>query len=167
MLNSTHAPRHRPRHAFTMVEAAVTFFILAGLALTAVAVLRPDGAGNDTAAKASLGIAIEQQVTAVLSSGAPLALDGLRPVGLVDFTTGASTGSELVSVALDGQTFAAAASAGSASCWMVRRDFDPASSTPELWAVASSGSCTANRALDLIAPVDGSGLSRNRPAVLP
>ncbi len=167
MLNTTRVTRHRRRHAFTMVEAAVTFFIIAGLSLTAVALLRPDGGGNDTAAKASLGIAIEQQVTGVLAGGAPVVLGAMRPVGPVNFTTGASTGSETVSVALDGQVFAAAASAGDASCWLVRRDFDPASVTPELWAVASSGSCTATRAMDLVAPADGSGLSQNRPAVLP
>ena len=169
MSRTTHVPASAspPRHAraFTMVEVAVAFFILAGLSLTALALLRPDNGDSDVAAKSSIIIALDQQTTAVLTSGVPLSASEMTAVGSVRFVTGPSTDSGAVSVSVNGSLFAAAAKAGS-SCWLTRRDFNPLTPAPELWAVASSGACTASRAAELVQPGDGTGLSADRPVQL-
>jgi type II secretory pathway pseudopilin PulG len=139
-----------------MVELVIAFFLLGILSLTAIALLSPNQAkGGDDAAKASLVIAAERQVTAVLTGGSLIPASEMSAVGSVAFITSASTEPTEVSISISGDVMGAAAFADTKSCWLLRRDLSSSSTTPVLWAVGEVDMCSGATALALEIPANG------------
>lgn len=161
--------RTRNTRGFTLVEAVIALFIMVGLTMAVLATVKPGtGPGSDDAAKTSLAILAERQVTNALAGGLPLDATALNSTnrGSLSYTEGDSLKDTSVSVLVSGQVVSAAVRASTASCWLLRRDLSLDAAVPSLWAVSSTDICNASIAAALTDPGDGSGLTPARPVQL-
>ena len=140
--------RRRRRSGFSLFETLAVLTIVSVATAVIVGAYSAKGRpGSDEGARSALTSLVDVQTTEMMTNRTPApvsALSGRLPG--VTVTTGASDDDSTVSVAVDGNIVGAAASTGSGSCWLVRRDFD-GNQSPIVWSVASTGSCTGERAL--------------------
>jgi prepilin-type N-terminal cleavage/methylation domain-containing protein len=164
-----HATRRR---GFSLIEALVALAIIT--LLSTIVVLRLTGtadSGEDMAAKSSLVVFQQLQETAFQVGPAPLdALTlqtGEYDRGSVSFTLESSAAASQVAVLVDGSTVIGVAESGT-SCWALRMDFVPSSTSPLQWWLLAENvtSCTPSAFTDAPLPVDGSGQNPNSPTIL-
>lgn len=162
--------RQARRRAYTVLESVVVLGLIALVGSAAFVMLGSgSSAGEAAAARASLLQVLKLQTVAGDAPTADIAtLTALDPGR--QYTVENSTGTDVVSLTVEGTSQLAAAVYDGADCWMLLRDF--ASTTAagrEIWVVEQGNSdCNATRALEVATPDETSdvGRSAKRPRLI-
>lgn len=167
----------RIRRAFSLPEITVTLMLLGVLAASSIAVVRPMGEQNQRdEALMSLGHMVRVQDTYFFANGSlvsPLDMTARIPelTWIPATDLGSATSSESateVSLYAEGTTVLGAVRYGSSGCALVRREYTPSSGVPPVvWALKETAPICSPDLASALSPQAGSGVSSNRPLVLP
>jgi hypothetical protein len=164
--------RRTSRRGYSLIEAAVTLFLLSVITATSVFMIGASSStGSDAVAQSSADASMDAIVASLAQDGAltsdPVArLSSQYPDMTFVSSNTASTSSSLVSVAVSDGVAAVAVSGSSGDCWMLRLDMMSGDSNHiRRYVLVPSGSsrtCTASAALgtDTLSSTKGSSWSR-------
>lgn len=169
--------RQSLRRGYTLIEAAVTLFLLSVITATSVFMIGASSStGSDAVAQSSADAAMDAMVSTLAQDGSLTSdpvprLSAQYPSLTFINSSTASTSSSSVSVAVSSGVAAVAVSGSSGACWMLRLDMSSGDSNhirryvlvPE----GSNRTCTASAAMgtDVLSADGTRGSSWSRPLV--